>query len=164
MPLLRAEAVMLDALQEGQVGSQTLPSSPGSFGWVAILSLRPRELRTTPSACFRRKWIGRWCAQATVASVLRCQRENQRPEQSAAVLGSSYAPSIGSQRLREVRDQTCHWRWECGPGYDAELPVTYILFLSLFSIKSYYKILIIIPCATQWIFKKSILYIVLCVC
>lgn len=104
MPLLRAEAVMLDALQEGQVGSQTLPSSPGSFGWVAILSLRPRELRTTPSACFRRKWIGRWCAQATVASVLRCQRENQRPEQSAAVLGSSYAPSIGSQRLREVRD------------------------------------------------------------
>lgn len=104
MPLLRAEAVMLDALQEGQVGSQTLPSSPGSFGWVAILSLRPRELRTTPSACFRRKWIGRWCAQATVASVLRCQRENQRPEQSAAVLGSSYAPSIGSQRLTEVRD------------------------------------------------------------
>lgn len=104
MPLLRAEAVMLDALQEGQVGSQTLSSSPGSFGWVAILSLRPRELRTTPSACFRRKWIGRWCAQATVASVLRCQRENQRPEQSAAVLGSSYAPSIGSQRLTEVRD------------------------------------------------------------
>ena len=110
MPLLRAEAVMLDPLQEGQVGSQTLPSSPGSFGWVAILSLKPRELRTTPSACFRRKWIGRWCARATVASGLRCQRENQRPEQSAAVLGSSYTPSTGSQRL-DVPLVVGMWAW-----------------------------------------------------